>query len=72
MAEILIVQYGNDQAAAEQVFGDSLAVGDFTGEDSLELPVALSVFSGELFAAESFLAGAELPADPELLHDALL
>ena len=67
MAEILLVQYGNDQAAAEQVFWSLTA-----GEDSLELPVALSVFSGELFAAESFWAGAELPADPELLHDALL
>jgi len=63
----LIVQYGNDQAAAEQVFLSLTA-----GEDSLELPVAFSVFSGELFAAESVVAGAELPADPELLHDALL
>ena len=67
MVEILIVQYGNDQAAADQVFWSLTA-----GEDSLEQPVALSVFSGELFAAESVVAGAELPADPEPLHDALL
>ncbi len=67
MAEILIVQYENDQAAAEQVFFSLTAE-----EDSLELPVAFSVFSGELFAAESVVAGAELPADPELLQDALL
>jgi ribosomal protein L10 len=71
MAEILIIQYGNDQAAAEQVFFSLTAE-----EDSLELPFAFSVFSGELFAAESVVDGAKLPADPELLpellHDALL
>jgi len=63
----LIVQHGNDQAAAEQVFFSLTA-----GEDSLELPVAFSAFSGEIFAAASVVAGFELPADPELLHGALL
>lgn len=42
------------------------------GEDSLELPAAFSAFFGELFAVESVMTGPEVPADPELLQDALL